>query len=95
MRQQKYRQHHHNDNDISNNINDHGVLAMSDKEEDERFNIEPNTNIVEYQHIEPKHKTYFHIEPNTDVSTSFHTEPITPKKQPTNMSPAEEPRKPR
>ena len=68
MRQRKYRQTHDNNNDISNNINNHGVLAILDKDEDETFNIEPSTNLIDYPHIEPKQEPCFPIEPNIDIS---------------------------
>jgi len=77
MRQRKYRQTHDNKNDISNNINNHGVLAILDKDEDETFNIEPSTNLIDYPHIEPKQEPCFPIEPNIDISNFSHIEPIT------------------
>ena len=81
-RQRKYRQTHDNKNDISNNINNHGVLAILDKEEDETFNIEPNTDLIDYPNIEQKQEPYVPIEPNTDISNYSHIEPITkPKHQ--------------
>ena len=81
-RQRKYRQNHNSKNDINNDINNHGVLAILDKEEDEPFNIEPHTNLIDYPNIEQKQEPCFHIEPNIDISNFSHIEPITkPKHQ--------------
>ena len=52
-RQRKYRQQSNKDNDINNNIHDNGLLAILDKQEDEAYNIEPGTKIIDYPHIEP------------------------------------------
>ena len=67
-RQRKYRQNLNSKNDISNNINSHGVLATLDKEEDETFNIEPSTNLIDYPNIEQKQEPCYHKEPNIDIS---------------------------
>ena len=81
-RQRKYRQNLNSKNDINNDINNHGVLAILDKEEEETFNIEPNTNLIDYPNIEQKQEPTVPIEPNTDISNYSHIEPITkPKHQ--------------
>ena len=50
---------------------------------DETFNIEPNTNLIDYPNIEQTQEPYVPIEPNTDISNYSHIEPITkPKHQP-------------
>ena len=80
-RQRKYRQNINSKNDINNDINSHGVLAILDKEE-ETFNIEPSTNSIDYPNIEQKQELGYHIEPNIDISNFSHIEPITkPKHQ--------------
>jgi DNA-binding transcriptional MerR regulator len=52
------------------------MLAILDKQEDEAYNIEPNTKLIDYPHIEPQEPD-FPIEPNTDISNYSHIEPIT------------------
>ena len=79
-RQRKYRQQSNKDNDINNNIHDNGLLAILDKQEDETYNIEPGTNLIDYPHIEPTQEPDFPIEPNTDISNYSHIEPITKHK---------------
>ena len=80
-RQRKYRQNLNSKNDINNDINNYGVLAILDKEE--AFNIEPSTNLIDYPNIEQKHEFGYQIEPNIDISNFSHIEPITkPKHQP-------------
>ena len=83
-RQRKYRQTHDNKNAISNNINSHGVLAILDKEEDEPFNIEPRTHLIDYPNIEQTQEPYVPIEPSTDISNHSHIEPITKPKHQSN-----------
>ena len=80
-RQRKYRQNLNSKNDINNDMNNHGVLAILDKEEEEPFNIEPRTDLIDYPNIEPKQEPYVPIEPNTDISNYSHIEPITKPKQ--------------
>ena len=75
-RQRKYRQQNNKDNDINDNIHDNSLLAILDKQEDEAYNIEPNTKLIDYPHIEPQEPD-FPIEPNTDISNYSHIEPIT------------------
>ena len=75
-RQRKYRQNINSKNDINNDINSHGVLAILDKGE-EAFNIEPSTNSIDYPNIEQKQELGYHIEPNIDISNFSHIEPIT------------------
>ena len=80
-RQRKYRQNLNSKNDINNDINNYGVLAILDKEE--AFNIEPSTNLIDYPNIEQKQEPCYHIEPNINISNFSHIEPITkPKHQP-------------
>lgn len=77
MRQRKYRQTHDNKNDINRNINNPGLLAILERQEDEAYNIEPDTKLIDYPHIEPTQEPDFPIEPNTVISNYSHIEPIT------------------
>ena len=87
MRQRKYRQTHDNEKYINNNTNNHGLLAILDKQEDEAYNIEPGTKSIDYPHIESKQDPDFPIEPSTDISNYSHIEPITkPKHQSTKKN---------
>ena len=47
---------------------------------EEAFNIEPSTNLIDYPNIEQKHEFGYHIEPNIDISNFSHIEPFTKPK---------------
>ena len=60
---------------LGNKDNDK-ILAILDKQEDEAYNTEPGTKLIDYPHIEPQEPD-FPIELNTDISNYSHIEPIT------------------
>ena len=67
-------------NDINNNINNHGLFAILDKREDEAYNVEPSTKLIDYPHIEPNLEPDCPIEPDIDISNYSHIEPTTEQK---------------
>ena len=51
------------------------------KRDDEAYNIEPGTKLIDYPHIEPTQEPDLPIEPNTDISNYSHMEQTTTKQK--------------